>query len=215
MLVNDGLGNAQDGVESLLNVLDQPTGFLQLASESATLAPILLQQVGVQLVDAQAGHSLGIERDRPFVADLADDHVGQHIAGFLAGVLRAGMGVEPADQRVCSPECVVVTISELLELREVPLGQQLQVLFNDDQCQIAFRGRRHRAQLESEAFLWCASAYASGFELLDMSQCDGKIVEIDVKFGRQQLEEFFEFLVQITIVVERLDDEAHQQAVAV
>ena len=44
LLVNDGLGDAQDGVEALLDVLDQPACLLQLTAQAAALCAVLLQQ---------------------------------------------------------------------------------------------------------------------------------------------------------------------------
>jgi len=84
LLVNDGLGDAQDGVEALLDVADQPARFLQLAAEPARLSAVLLQQAGVQAVDAQARHGVLVQAHRPAAAQLAHDHVGQHVAR-LAG----------------------------------------------------------------------------------------------------------------------------------
>ena len=74
---------------------------------------------------------------------------------------------------------------------------------------------RQGAQLQREAFLGTAGTDAHGLEVLHVAQRDGQVVEIDFGFRRQQLEQVVEWLVQVAVIVERLDQEAHQGAVAI
>ena len=76
--VDDRLGHAQDRVEALLHVLDQPFRLLQLAGEllQAGVA-VAVQDVGVHAVDAQLRHGVRVERRDPQALDLAHHHVGQ------------------------------------------------------------------------------------------------------------------------------------------
>jgi hypothetical protein len=62
--LDDGLADAQDGVEALLDVLDEPARLLQPRGSPAALdaAALAAERPGVQVVDAQLGHHVGVER---------------------------------------------------------------------------------------------------------------------------------------------------------
>ena len=75
---HDGLRHAQDGIETLAHVLDQPARLLQLRAQ-LRLAPGLLEHTGVHLVHAQARHHVGVQRDRPAALGAPHDHVRHHI----------------------------------------------------------------------------------------------------------------------------------------
>src|SRR2546430_14616086 len=56
LLVDDRLRYAQDGVEALLHVLDQPARLLQLRGDGGAASARSRRELGVQAVDAQARH---------------------------------------------------------------------------------------------------------------------------------------------------------------
>src|SRR5258706_1987369 len=71
LAVDDRLRDAQDGVEALLHVLDQPARFLQLAGELlVSRIAVALQDIGVQPVDAQFRHRVRVERGEPYAHEL-------------------------------------------------------------------------------------------------------------------------------------------------
>src|SRR2546427_9651683 len=66
LTVDDRLRHAQDRLESLLHVLDQPACFLQLMRElAARLTPVVLQDIGVHAIDAQLRQRVGVEARHP------------------------------------------------------------------------------------------------------------------------------------------------------
>ena len=84
--VDDRLRHAQDGVEALLHVLDQPARFLQLRGERVAAAAARPRgELGVQAVDAQPRHRLLVEARAPDALDLAHHHVGHHVARLDPG----------------------------------------------------------------------------------------------------------------------------------
>ena len=74
LALDDGLRHAQDRLEALLHVADQPLGFLQLRRELLVRRfAVARQDVGVDAVEAQLGHRRLVERRGPLVAYLAHD----------------------------------------------------------------------------------------------------------------------------------------------
>jgi hypothetical protein len=60
--LDDRVGHAQDGVEALLDVLDEPARLLQpLLQRLVALAAVRLQRAGIDVVHAQPRHHVGIE----------------------------------------------------------------------------------------------------------------------------------------------------------
>ena len=60
--LDDGVGHAQDGVEALLDVLDEPACLLQpLLQRLVALALVRLDRAGIDIVNAQPRHHVGIE----------------------------------------------------------------------------------------------------------------------------------------------------------
>src|SRR5262249_43745281 len=79
--VDDRLRYAQDSLEPLLHVLDQPARLLKLMGElPAGLAAVVLQDVRVHAVDAQLGKRVWVEAGDPYSFDLFYDDVGYDVA---------------------------------------------------------------------------------------------------------------------------------------
>ena len=71
LALDDRLRDAQDRVEALLHVLDEPARLLQLRGDAGAAARRGAAMLGVQPVDAQARHRVGIELARPRPAPCA------------------------------------------------------------------------------------------------------------------------------------------------
>ena len=126
--VDDRLRDAQDGVEALLHVLDQPARLLQLPGE--VLAAVLargLQDVGVHLVDAQPRHRVAVERRGPAPAGLAHDHVGDHVAHVARAERAPGLGIEREHERADVAQLVLVDAEQALQLVEVARREHVEV----------------------------------------------------------------------------------------
>ena len=94
LAVNDCLGHAQDGVEALLYIFDQPSGLLQLARQLLMAGvAVALQNVSVKAIDAEARHSIRIERRQPNALRLLNDDVGNDVAGIARRKAGAGPGI--------------------------------------------------------------------------------------------------------------------------
>ena len=65
LAVDDGLGDALDGFEALLDVLDQPARLLQLAGRLPLPRRCLAEDFGVEAVDPQARVGVRIDVGRP------------------------------------------------------------------------------------------------------------------------------------------------------
>ncbi len=76
LTVDDRLRHAQDRLEPLLHVFDQPACFLQLMRElAARLTAIVLQDVRIHAVDAQLRHRVGVEACHPDILDFLHDDI--------------------------------------------------------------------------------------------------------------------------------------------
>ena len=92
LAIDDGLRDAQNRLEALLHVADQPFRFLQLRCELLIRRfAIAGENVGVDAVEPQLRHRRLVERRNPAPPHLTYDHVGDHVVrlglecGLLAG----------------------------------------------------------------------------------------------------------------------------------
>ena len=111
LAVDDRLRYAQDCLEPLLDVADQPFRFLQLRGKllvrSLTIAS---EDVGVDAVQPQLGHRCLVERRHPPSPELPYDHVRDHIVRLGLGKAGAGARVEACDQRAHAAQAGVVRV---------------------------------------------------------------------------------------------------------
>jgi hypothetical protein len=109
--LDDGARDAQDGVEPLLDVLDEPARFLQALLQSrvafAALAPFAAAQgASVDVVHAQARHHIGVERDDEILLPagavaapgFAHDHIGDDDVALHIHKAPPGAGFQPGNQ---------------------------------------------------------------------------------------------------------------------
>ena len=99
---DDGLRHAQDGFETLLQILDEPARLLQLSGHFLrVLLVALLQDVGVNLIDAQARHGFRIQACAPDAAVAFHQHIRHDIVGGALLERRPGLGFMH-DQVLCA-----------------------------------------------------------------------------------------------------------------
>ena len=124
-----------------------------------------------------------------------------------------------ADQVVRCTQLVVGASERPAQLEEFPRRQQRQVIAHDRAgvCNDGgqFRGRaRHRAQLQVQAFADVARADAGGIEALQQSQRCLQFVRLDFGLRRADGEQVLQALVQVAVVVKRVDQQFDQRTVA-
>lgn len=61
LTIDNGLRHTMDGLEALLNVLDQPARLLQLGGQVTVASSLLGKNLGVKTIDAQTGVGIGID----------------------------------------------------------------------------------------------------------------------------------------------------------
>jgi len=154
LAVDDRLRHAQDRLESLLDVLDQPARFLQLMRElAARMTPVVLQNIRIHAIDAQLRHRVGVEARHPDILDFLHYDVGYDIARLVGRERGAGTRVETLDQSLGLAQFVVSALQRLLELRKVAGCEELEVLVRDGKSRSAARrGLRQDKQLQLETF---------------------------------------------------------------
>ena len=113
-------------------------------------------------------------------------------------------------------QVLVIAIERFLQLVEIALGKQREVLLDDLQCASTCYQRhlRKSADLQCEAFGSVACADAGRFETLHQLERDLQFLRLDLQLLRQARVNFFQRLFEVTILVECIDDEFDQRAVA-
>ena len=126
------------------------------------------------------------------------------------------MRIALADHGLRFAQILVVAVERFLELVEFALGEPAQVLLDDGQGHAPrdHGDARHAADLQGQAFGRIARAHADRVEALQQRQGGAQFVGIDFQFGRHALEDLVERLGQVAIVVEGVDDQFDQGAVA-
>src|SRR5258706_10087592 len=133
LTVDDRLRHAQDRLEPLLHVLDQPARLLELRGERVGAAAAAAgpgRELRVQAVDAQLRHRLRVEARAPDVAGLPDDHVRDHVARLDPRERRAWARVERLDQPLRGAQRLLARAGRALQARVVAACEQLEVLLH-------------------------------------------------------------------------------------
>ena len=111
LAVDNRLRYAQDRLEPLLNVADQPFRFLQLRGELLVRSlAIAGEDVGIDAVQPQLGHRRLVKRRDPPSPELPYDHIRNHIVRLGLGKAGAGARVEACDQRAHAAQAGVVRV---------------------------------------------------------------------------------------------------------
>ena len=168
LAIDDRLRYAQDRLEALLHILDEPLGFLQLAGELLqTRIAVAMQDVGVHAVHPQPRHGVGVERNAPQAFQLAHDHIGNDEARLILGEPRPRPWIEAGDQGLRAAQSIVVAAEQFFQLGEITPGQQIEM--------VAHRGQRivtvrrvggERFELERQALSQVSRADTRRLEML-------------------------------------------------
>ncbi len=194
-------------------------------------APVLPHGIGVDVVHAQAWHDFGVELDLEAPPGAGDDDVGHDHVAFDIDEAASGLGLQPGDQRQGGAHGGVVQATQVAQALDVALGHELQRLAADGQ-----RGPRLGAvaqfqDLQAQAFAQITRAHARRLHVLQQLQRHAQalferfalfqlVLRIERRPQRRREPQpgagqvgqaFFE----VTVVVERLDQEIQRGAVLV
>ena len=214
LAVDNGLRDAMDGIEALLDVLDQPTSLLQLGGHVAVAAPLLGENLGIQTVDAQTGIGVRVDVGRPLALELFHNHVRRDVACLDLSIASSRTRVQAGDQGLGGLQILVVIAGDSTQLGEIAGRQQFKVFLDDDQRHVAIVLVRQGLQLQAQAFLQIARTDSGRVEVLDVTQRDFELFELDLVFRRQGFPQLLQGRREVAVVVERFDQEANQTAVA-
>src|SRR5882672_10669055 len=216
LTVDDRLRHAQDRLESLLHVLDQPACFLQLMRElAARVTPIVLQDIGIHAIDTQLRQRVGVEARNPDILDFLHHDVGYDIARLVGRERRAGTRVEALDQALGLAQLVVSTLQRLFELRKIAGREEFEVLVRDGEGRgAARRGLGQGEELQFETLRATAGTHARGVEILKVLESDVQLLGLDLQLLRHELRELLQGLSQIAVFAQCLDEKRDQVAVA-
>ena len=175
--LDDGGGHAQDGVKALLNVLDEPARLLQaLLQGGAALALVLLERVGINVVHAQLGHDLAIERDLEAAPGFDHQHVGHHHVALDIDKAPARLRVEPANQADGQLDGALRKTAQLRQALDVAFGQQLHGLLANGDGGARFFSVLAVQQLQAQTLSQVARADASRLHVMQQLERDRKMM---------------------------------------
>ena len=216
LALDDRLRDPQDRLEPLLHVADQPLGFLQLRRELLRRRVAgAREDVRVDAVDAQLRHRRVVERGGPVAAHLAHDHVGHDVVRLGPRERRAGARVERPDELADRAHRGVVALQDALELRDVAVGEEVEVRLHDLE-RLGAPGRRHRQRLElqRERLAEAARAHARRLEALQVGERDRELLDLDAELLGKELRDLLERAAEDSVLVERVDERRDELPVA-
>ena len=177
LALDDGGGHAQDGVKALLNVLDEPARLLQPLLQGRTaLALVLLECVGINIVHAQLGHDLAIERDLEAAPGLDHQHVGHDHVTLDIDKAPARLRVEPADEADGQLDGALRKTAQLRQPLDVAFGQQLHGLLANGDGGARFFSVLAVQQLQAQTLGQVARADASRLHVMQQLERDRKMM---------------------------------------
>ena len=172
---HDRARDAQDGVEALLDVLDEPARFLQALWQAAgTVALVAAQGAGVAVVQVQARHHVGVEFDHEAAAAAAHHHVGHDGVALHLGKAAPGFGLEPGDDGQARAHAGFVAAAQGAQAFGVAPRQQIQRLVAQRQRGAGGGAVAQFQHLQAQAFGQIACAHAGGVHLLQVGQGAGQ-----------------------------------------
>ena len=208
-----GLRDALNGEESLLEIADEPAGFLQMLGEQRGLSvPGLTEVVRVLLVDADARIDRRVDRDNPALLFLANDHVRNDCARFERPYLGTRPRVEAADQLHGDAQLFLRTAQRLQQSSVVARGYQRQPVVHDVERELASACFPvHGLQLQRQALRQIPRRDAGRLQRLHDAQRRFKLAR--GCSGGQRCE-LFQRLTQEAILIERIDDQIREHVIA-
>ena len=210
--------HAQDGVKALLDVLDEPARFLQpLMQRLSVLALVLLERAGIQVMHAQAGHDLAVERHLETPARFHDDNVRHDKVALHTRKAAAGLGVQPCNHGDGALDHAFRKTAQERQALDIALGQQFHGLLAHGHGGAGFFAIRAIRQLQTQALGQIARANAGRLHVLQQLQGHGKVLfqlfgllkVVTRKTGGQRSQAVF----QVAVIVERLDQEMQRRAI--
>ena len=233
--LHDGFGHPQDGVEALLNVLDEPARLLQalLQRGMSFAAFVTAQHAGVDVMYTQLGHDFGIELHRKVHPARAGSHrahddIGHHDIALHVDKATPRTGLKAGDQRDGLAQLLFASAAQAGKLAQIAPRQQVHGLSADGlrQQQAAHMGRcralvlgftNQIAQLQLQAFGQIARAHAHGLQALQQLERNGKVLLqllalLQIVTG-QALRQLLQRIFEVSIVAERLDEKAQRRRI--
>jgi hypothetical protein len=167
LALQDRLGHRQDGREALLDVAHRPARFLQVRGELGVLGvAVLLEQLGIDAVQAHLRHHRGIELRGPVAADLLHDHVGHHEVHVRRAEAPAGPRVEVADALAHRLDVRRLALEDARQAGMSRCASLLELLADDAARELAVDGSSDAFELQQQALGHVARADAARVERL-------------------------------------------------
>ena len=182
-----------------------------------------LERTGINVVNPQTWHHVAVElhpkhRLSLSIRSLAvDDDVGHHQLALHIHKTPPRLGLEPGDQCNGKPDTHIAVTHSHHQSIDIALGQQFQGLSANGQGHVAHRygffvGSLYRFELQRQTFGQVASTHAGGLQGLQQSQGHLEpVLEFLELFqipAGQALGQTHQRILQVAIVVERLNQEA-------
>jgi hypothetical protein len=146
---------------------------------------------------------------------LAHHDVGHDVSRVTRTEPESGLGVERPDQVARHVQVGVRAPEELVEPDELARGERREVVADElERDRQPGRPRRQRLELEQQALLQRACADAGRLERLHEPQRRGKILRLDLVLGQHQRRQLVEAELQVAVVVECVDHEVRERAIA-
>ncbi len=218
LVLDDLRGDLHQRFVAAEQALDEPAGFLQLIAHEGVVGAGIgaFDEAGVLGVDAQARHGFLVELDQPAVVVLAHDDVGHHVFRFAGLDLRARARVEALDQLDDLAQLVFLELEPSHQQAVVAAAEDVEVVADQVLCLAQPRGPFGQlAQLQQQALAQVAGTDAGRFELLDAAQHDLDLVELDLQFGIEGIDDLLERLLEVALVVDAVDQGGGDEAVGV
>ena len=125
-----------DRLKALLDVLDEPPCFLQLAHQIAVTTPLPAQNLGVQTIDTQPWVGIRVDVSRPLALELPDDDIGSDIACLQLREARPRSRIKADDQRMGILQRLLGAFGKAPDLRKIASSQQFKMLLDNQQGQL-------------------------------------------------------------------------------
>ena len=182
LLVNDGLGHAQDGVEALLDVLDQPARLLQLPAQAAALCAGS-GHTGVQALMRRRGIASWFRLTVHWPRSFAHDDVGHPRSASRRWRRAAGVGSR-LQIRAWASRRPRRQPGELADTGESCARPAVRGGWSRSESQVGRGARRARPGAAGPDIPDAARADPGRLEALHVAQGDGEVVEIDLGVPR-------------------------------
>ena len=208
--LDDGGADAQDGVKPLLDIFNEPTCFLQpLLQRRASLALVLAQRVGVNVVHPQPRHDLAVQRDLEATTGLDDQHIGHHHIALDVDKAPAWLRVQPTNDADGELDHGFRKTAQIHQPFDVAFGQQLHRLLAHQRRRAGCFAVLAVEQLQAQALGQVARAHPGGLHVVQQFEYHRKMLHqlvllLKIVTGQAGCQ-FGDRVFQVAVVIERLD----------